>query len=550
MDWSKMPTDLDELYADLSDADIAGDDATAAIIAKRINMVQSATAGNVRMDEEYNPAEKFLIGAGRGAMDLAQGAKQKALMAGEALGVVPEGRPEEYTNKINEEVERFESDFPGIGAESVGRFAGWAAPAAITGGGAGMLPAMAMGALEGGIMPTETAAPEEAIKNAVLGATVGATGKGIQYGLQSRGGKQMLSNISEKAEELYNRYNPVSSLQDETIAGSRYLKDDIGYLWNDLDAAVGHRVVDDTPIYQGILDEIDKLQVAGGDPATMNKLIQLWDNMPRGKDGQVRWRDIKEFRSNFSGANAAKFGQEGMSEGVIKRIYGDITEVMKRNLKSDAEYNMFQDAVDATTARKMDIKASGVGGRASKDAAPDEDWFINKLNSGNADSTVALTRLMTDEGVEGAKAQILRGVTNDFLEGGGSNVSSTTRYKKLTNTIDKLFDPDEAAEIRSFIDFLDIAKKEASLQTALRGVMASATIVGGAKAGAARFVLPSILRNAETKAIMRKLATTKKGTRLYQDLTGVLTRIFTQGAAGAVEANDPYTVMIRDGVQQ
>lgn len=551
MDWSKMPSDENELYRDLAAADAAGNAEAAAVIAKRINMVKSANAGNVNIEDEYGGVEKFLIGAGRGFMDLGQGAKQKALMLGEEMGVVDEGRADEYTQEIKGQQQQFEGDFPGLGAESVGRFAGWAAPGALLGG-ASLPGAIAAGAVEGAVMPTDEADWGEVGRNALLGGGLGGLGKGIQRGLETPGSKKMIKGVTDKAEELYNRYSPSSSLQDEFVQGIDDAAGVVGQKWDELGDAIGNRQVDITPVYESILGEISRLQAAGGDPATMNRLIRLWDNMPRNTDEMASWLNLKEFRSNFSGANAATFAKEGMSPGVIKRLYGDITETMKRGLKSDDEYRLFQEAVDATKQRKDLIRQSKAPTRV-KEGIPDEQWFNNVLTGSNADQKSAVMQLMTEEGAEGAKAHIMRSITDDFLSSGGDKLPSATKYKKLSQTLDQVFDPDEAAEVRGFLELLDVAKSEKSLQTMMKNVMTAGTIVGGVKAIPAKFALPALMRSKEIKAALQKLATADKGSRLHQDLIGAISSFLTQGTVGATEIDQPRKVPqieIRNGVTQ
>ncbi len=78
--------------------------------------------------------ERLLIGAGRGALDLYQGIKQGALQAGEAMGLVDEGRAEDYRQEVNRdlaEYEKLSAAYPW--STGVGRFGGNVASAPIPG---------------------------------------------------------------------------------------------------------------------------------------------------------------------------------------------------------------------------------------------------------------------------------------------------------------------------------------------------------------------------------------------------------------------------------
>ena len=83
-DWSSLPTDINELYADLQAADQSGNEAAAAIIAKRINMVKNSTFRNMpnSMVEMGSKPENNVLPADR--MDRIQQAANQGAISGAA----------------------------------------------------------------------------------------------------------------------------------------------------------------------------------------------------------------------------------------------------------------------------------------------------------------------------------------------------------------------------------------------------------------------------------------------------------------------------------
>lgn len=132
---------------------------------------------------DESKTEQFLIGAGRGFYDLAQGAKQTALMAGEALGLAEQGAAQRYTDEVNNELAQYNRDFPGIGAESFGRLTGWIAPTAalapVSLGGAA-----ALGAAEGALGFTNSPSVLNKGINAGVGGLLGAGGTAVRNALR------------------------------------------------------------------------------------------------------------------------------------------------------------------------------------------------------------------------------------------------------------------------------------------------------------------------------------------------------------------------------
>lgn len=142
--------------------------------------------------DQMGQPERFVTGIGKGMTDVGQGIKQIGLQAGEAVGLVPQGRTAEYTRQIKSDEQQFDQPLLGTTEGKVGRFAGqmvatlpvslpFGGPAATVGGRA--LQGAGIGALSSGVMPVEEGGSR--LQNALIGAGVG----GGMGALTAAGGK-------------------------------------------------------------------------------------------------------------------------------------------------------------------------------------------------------------------------------------------------------------------------------------------------------------------------------------------------------------------------
>jgi hypothetical protein len=154
----------------------------------------------------------FMVDMGRGFMDVAQGAKQLGLMAGERMGMAEPGAAQDYTAGLADEIGMYEAD---RGSMNVGRFTGnLLATAPIPGGvagGVGMR--MGTGALAGAgvgaILPTTGEnLVEDKLTGAGVGLLGGAAGSAVMSGaskginmLRGRYGNQSAQTASDLAEQ-------------------------------------------------------------------------------------------------------------------------------------------------------------------------------------------------------------------------------------------------------------------------------------------------------------------------------------------------------------
>ena len=525
VDYSKMPRDLETLNRWGEEAWKDGDKEGAEQIRTRIRMIEEfeKDSAGVDQDKDTGGVEKFLIGAGRGLMDIGQGAKQKGLMLGEQFGITPKGRAQEYSEEVSEEVKRFESDFPGLGAESAGRFAGWAVPGALAPG-LGIAGTAALGAAEGAMMPTENADWGEVAQQAAIGGATGGairslpavagaiknlppmSGKklqsitpeareGLEYaadkGLKIRPGniidspvnragtnianKGVLNKGSEKTlkeargqlEELEGRYKP-ADLQQEYLQGVKDQRKAETAIWNQAEDVMGDTQVNADGIVDQMGEELGRLKQSGGNPEQIAKLEKMFDNLPEGilESGQTSWRNLKEFRSNFAASNAAKFGEVGMTPAIAKRMYGAISKEMERGAGAHGKPGqaLFKKATETTKGRRSLEKQAGVNKAAARGEV-DRGHLIEKIALGSdRDRASALNQILTTEGKEGVKNLIARQIAKSGMSGqrivGPGSAERTTR--KLMDQIDEFMSPDEAAEMRGLMNYMKSVKGEAA----------------------------------------------------------------------------------------
>jgi hypothetical protein len=503
----------------------APEGATEAQVMSRVR--QQAVPAESKPDEyqyegDESAFEKFLIGAGRGLHDIGQGAKQKALMALESMGLGEEGSAQEYSEKVAEEVERFEKDFPGLGAESVGRFAGWAAPGALAPG-LGIAGTAALGGAEAALMPTEDADWKQVAANAALGAATGGairgapgavkgiknlppiTGRklqemtpearsGLEYaadkglklrpgniidsptnragtnianrGVLNKGSEKTLKEARGQLEELQGRYKP-ADLQEEYIRGVQKGRDTEKAVWDQAESVMGDTRVSADGIVNQMAEELGRMKATGGNAAQAAKLEKLFDDLPAGvlEEGTTSWSNLKEFRSNFAAANAPKFGEIGMTPAIAKRMYGAISREMEKGAKRHGKPGvaLYEKAKNATKNRRSLEKQAGVQ-KAVARGEVQRPQLIEKIAMGSdRDRSAALNQILTTEGREGVKNLIANQIAESGLSGqrivGPGSAERTTR--KLMDQIDTFMSPDEAAEMRGLMNYMKSVKSEA-----------------------------------------------------------------------------------------
>jgi hypothetical protein len=178
--------------------------------------------------QSSSATHKFLVGAGKGMMDVAAGGKQFALEAGERFGMVKPGSAAAYTKAHEAEnalYESYASPEPGKPwykptAQGLGEAVGTAAPYAIIPGGAeeGLGMRALTSAAQGALMGETSFVPEDGsrIKQALTGAAVGA-GASLALSAAGKPINAALGNAPEtKAARLAKQHGIRTTLGEET----------------------------------------------------------------------------------------------------------------------------------------------------------------------------------------------------------------------------------------------------------------------------------------------------------------------------------------------
>lgn len=550
VDYSKMPKDLGQLYSFHKIAREGGDDEFATAIEKRINMLKDS---GYKLNDEgqtvsRNPIEddsaltKFRVGMGRGFMDLGQGAKQKALMAGEALGLVDEGRADEYTQGVVQEQQRFEQDYPGIGAESAGRFAGWATPALLTGGAGGVGAAAATGAVEGGMAVTPEASWEDTILQAMVGGGLGAVGAGAPRligALRGKAGKgaaeqidpDMAAAVRETGIELtpdqYNQnlMNRVAgkvmpqrstkmkqaeealeglhagwkstdpSLQQKFNAGKQRLmqadSDAFEAMW---DAKVSSNQMVPIGDYRVSMQrfgdrldksarEFEKAGLGGKDAESMRSILE---QMPTPANGKfLTLRELHQFRQRV-------YQADGFSPDAKKAAYRAISDEMRDTAKingGDAAMEMMEDRIKKSQGVYNTLESAGIPNKYSPRSAKSDPQktgdkpFVNALFSKDAGRKDALREVIsqTDGGLQRVRSELMDHVMEEADNMTPSQIA--TRLKKITTAAEGVLPDDEVAILRGLRKIMQTIPREAD--TAEKIARGGAALAGPVAAGIA-----------------------------------------------------------------
>jgi len=597
VDYASMPRDMETLIQWGQEAMDMGDEEAMKIISNRMDMIEQYQKDQVAPNaaEGLSGFEKFRVGAGRGLMDLAQGAKQKWLMA-----TGDEGEAEQYTDEVNREIQRFEQDMPGIGAESFGRFAGWAAPGLLLPG-AGIGATAAIAGAEGALMPTQEAEWDEVGKNALIGAATGGAIRSVpsalgavrrtidpmhssklqnltperksalEYaaqndlkvrpgnlrsggmvdrgtnwaneGLFNKGSVKTLNEGRQHLDDVAQRYGVdqrgTINLQEEFIDGLGAIENRNRGHWKQVERVLGSQPISVQPIQKVILKEMDRLYKEGGGPSQIRHLEKLWDSLPEGRT----FNDLHGFRKNYSHENKAKFGQEGISPALSKKIYKAATQELQRAAGKEGSVGrrVFDQSVEQTRDLKRAQRNTRINQAAQRGDIDSENTFIRAALSGDKDKMSAMHRIISDKGVQGVQAEILQQIQSSAQS--GQKVfgpgSASRMIRKLQPAIDEFFDPDQAAEMRGLANYLDSIKNEAgevaNLPTGARllsgknlftgGVAYADPLTGGILAGIEHGVLPALFRRQDAKSILQKLSKTRPNEKLYGHLVNELNRI-------------------------
>ena len=583
----KRPEDIPMLDQWGRQAFEEGDMELAKLIAQRVAMIENAYSGGYDPDEEEGPVDKFLIGMGRGAMDTIQGAKQKALMlrdmesspgAGqfnvlkkgmELLFGDEERTAEEYTRDLSDEIGQFEEDFPGIGPESFGRFAGWAAPAAAAAP-SGIGATAAVGALEGFLQPTEEASFAEAGKNAAIGGVTAGALSAVPYAYRAYQ-NMMRGPVKEGAEDALRLADkagakmrpgqivdsPITNIMDDqaadTLAGNvsrSRVEDDVrkvedyisdqyprssvgeGYrtgqqnfrqmekeAWQPVDELLEGVNFNKFHVRNTIINDIISDMRKNNVPQSVIDEMAEWGRTVL--KGGEKWSDLKNLRSNIgldpmplSGGSPEQWSTRSNHQKWFDRLYGEVSEYMKDVADKVDARGAVEDAIDFSKQLNQLERQAGVQ-RSVRSGQIQRDSVIENIVKGSdKDRNAALSQILSSEGVDGAK--------NILVESMIDSPNPLRQFKRMERSLPNYFAPDEIAELRGYAHFMDLVEKD--LKKGEKGVTLSlvgqavAPAVGAAVGGTPgaitvaavqQGIVPALMRRQGAKELMQKLGSVK-----------------------------------------
>lgn len=598
VDFRILPTDLNTLKEWWGYAQEDDDQEMMSTLDKRIRMVESSQH-DYQTPEELSdgPVDRFLIGAGRGLMDIGQGVKQKALMA---FG--DEGEADQYTQQVNQEVQQFEEDFPGIGAESAGRLAGWAAPGLVSGMAGGAIPAMVAGGLEGGVMATPNAdwgqaatgaalgtagaAAGAAIPGAVRGARNLARGKPIDPDLAqlvketgvkltpdqmksthlTRAGEKVFPQRGNKMAEIETALSRMQmkhatgdKLQPAYVEGANKLREADSLAWKEMWSEPVLPGEDSIRIGQIPVDEQDLVRRLVGTaetPKERQALMELGQHLPiRNQDG-LDLEGLHQFRSNFA-ANKTGWEDAGLSKSTQKKIYA----AMSREMRETAERGGGQRAASMMNRRIANSQEmydlfdkTRLPKKIASGDVTSEETFSRIMRGGDSDRISALNQIMGEQGIPGTRNTVMETVLKatgpDLKTGKG-----VAAIDRLMPAIEEVLPADDVATMRGLRKLLAMAPgKGSQLEGILRGGGMMGAVAGAmtnpVAAGAGAMGLGALryaMRRRDVQAMLQKLSTAEAGSPLQDALIDEIQNVIAAGSAGAAAQSDPMQIDIRNG---
>lgn len=598
VDYRSMPRDIPTLKAWGAEAYRRGNEEAMKHIAIRIQQIQEYQKDlNRKYEGGESGLEKFAIGAGRGAMDLAQGAKQKALMVGEGMGLVDEGRAQEYSEEVAEEQQRFEEDFPGIGPESFGRFAAWSAPGAILPG--GPIGAAVGAGVESAVMPTPDAdwgqvATQAAIGTATAGAlrnapaALGAGRDALRntrrmdiepemedalryaesqgFGVRPHhisGERGVFTELADSApfnrsasrvradrdaaiEQMENLY-PNASVQQGAREGLEKVEMDESKLWRDLSTKIGSARFDPNLVRAMIMSEYSLLKRSGkADKGTLNALRELHDIMPTDEG----FLNLKNFRSTLGRMRSGQWGERSVSQVPFNRLYGRVTEYLKSISAKGGALDEFDIANAASREKHRMLKQTRLSQPVLRDRYDSERLFENLIKGGDKDRNTALRYLLNEEGVDGAK----RVITEQIVEGAKTSPRTVMKkFRKLEEILPTYMDEAEIMQLRGFSKWMEMIAPDLNTSITPREFVTRAVSNIGIPTAAVvnpatlpvlliqQVGLPALMRRRDAREYLNRMAGLNPNSREARQIGAELNKMLNAivyGAASEMATED------------
>jgi hypothetical protein len=551
-----------------------------------------------------NPLQAGLIGAGRFVDEMAGGIKQKALMAGEGLGLVDEGRADEYTQQLMQERQRWDELTSGAGPEDVGYYGAMMAPGLLAPG-AGIAGTAAMGALEAGAMPTEQADWGETAQQAGLGgATAGLfraapdvyqAAKGARQAsklgkmdpdaiaLAERGvmmspdvyapgmaknaareitdipivsdflrGKPMRADAERVMREMVDATSTDKNIQSAFVEGTERMRKADSAAWSTmfnepvLPGTESIRI-GELPVDQNSL--INRLMQTAETPKEQKALMELGQYVPLNQIENMDLKGLHQFRANFA-ANQ-NWGDAGLSKATQKKIYAAMTKEMEDVAGrggGERALNMLNDKIaQSRDGVYRTLKSSRVMKAAQNDLLDSESTFVRAALGNDKDKLQSMKTILGTEGADSVRNEIANDILSTYLEKGPR--AGSGRINKLGDSIETFFGPDDAAMYRGLGKFLDnIPARNSRDLTSAAVTGAVGTGLGAATGGA---VVPALtigalstaMRRRDVQAMLRKLSKEPADSKLAQALSSSIGLALSGENADA----EPLQIQIQNG---
>lgn len=386
---------------------------------------------------------------------------------------------------------------------------------------------------------------------------------------------KMLADAKSTMEEMLRRNEPRKKIQDVWNKQKKAIEDADSNAWIKTHEAIGDAPIDrqsvnntmeevlgtfrgDT-IGQAQVDEIRSLwrpmrqrprfETKGKTLEDYNAWKNKWDmqDQVRGFEGD-NLQALHKFRAKFGAANQASWSEKGWNPAHLNAVYEALTEEMYAAASrsyGQAGVDMLRRSVDDTTAMHRMFRNTRVGQQAQQDAIDSTSTFVKAALSGDADRMAAMKQILGKDGAVNVRNEIISDVMSTFTEKGQK--AAANRLGALKPAIKTFFGDDDLAAINGLQKFMEAIPKDKM------SFFSSMFRIGGAtlmpQLGAAAALAPKWIARQDVGAMLQKLSTTPKDTKLYKALVNELTE--SAMIAGGVSQSRPVPeIDIINGVTQ
>ncbi|GAG91559.1 unnamed protein product, partial [marine sediment metagenome] len=260
-------------------------------------------------------------------------------------------------------------------------------------------------------------------------------------------------------------------------------------------------------------------------------------------------RGLHQLRSNFA-ANKG-WDDMGLGKKTQRKIYGAISEEMKSVAEKNGGVrarNMMTSRIDDSKGMYDVIKQARIPLKEAAGNRVNNTPFVQAALGKSSDRRVAMKRILAEEGAPAVRDQISNDILNAYQQ---SPQAGAAMIRKLGGSITEFFGKDEAALYRGLEKFIGNMPKKGLDQLTSGGLSAAAATAGtvgiGAIPTAAIMGLTSAaLRRKDIRAMLQKLSTAPKDSKLAQELSKYL----GLALAGEGARQEPMQIDIRNGIPQ